>query len=328
MTDATGSDVGEFALIRWIQQQAGVANGLIRGIGDDCAIDQLTAGKQLLTSTDLLIEDIHFKRQWTSMFDLGRKSAAVNISDIAAMGGVPRALFLGIGRSKQLEEKQLKDFIQGFLHEAQQFDAVLAGGDTCASPGPLIVAVTVQGHVQTGAAIQRDGARSGDAIYVSGTLGDSALALHFLESGRIPPAPLAQRLHTPRARVDIGSHLSEKGLATSMLDISDGLMADLNHLLTASRVGAEIRLAALPLSDAFRHELNKEPQLIDLALAGGEDYELLFTSARHDLEQYLSFRPGVVKIGTINAGGTVMIRQPDGRSYQCRRRGFDHFVDE
>ena len=328
MMESTDNEIGEFALIRWIQQQAGSGNKLIRGIGDDCAIEQLTAESQLLTSTDLLIEDIHFRREWTSMFDLGRKSVAVNLSDIAAMGGVPRSLYLGIGRPKQLGEKEIKEFIRGFLHETQQFDVVLAGGDTCASPGPLIISVTVQGHVKAGTAIQRHGARNGDAIYVSGTLGDSALALHLLQSGQIPPEPLAQRLHTPTARVNIGCFLREEGLATAMLDISDGLMADLNHLLVASGGGAEIALSALPLSDAFRRELNKDPLLIDLALAGGEDYELLFTSHRHDLGRYPAFNPEVVKIGTITADGGMTIRQDSGRVYQCRKRGFDHFIDE
>ncbi len=328
MTASMDKEVGEFALIRWIKEQVGSENTLIRGIGDDCAIDQLAADSQLLTSTDLLIEDIHFKREWTSMFDLGRKSVAVNVSDIAAMGGTPRALYLSVGHPKQLSEMEFKEFIRGFIYEARQYDVVLAGGDICASPGPLIISVTVQGHAKTGAAIQRHGAQSGDTVYVTGTLGDSALALYLLQSGQTPPDFLMQRLHTPGARVAVGRCLSEEGLATAMLDISDGLMADLDHLLVASGVGAEISLAALPLSDAFRCELNKDRALIDLALAGGEDYELLFTSQRSDLDQYPSLKPGVVKIGTIKTGAGITLRQDDGGIYQCRRRGFDHFIDE
>ena len=328
MTNSTVNEMGEFALIRWIKEQAGNENRLVCGIGDDCAIDQMAADSQLLTSTDLLIEDIHFKREWTSMFDLGRKSVAVNVSDIAAMGGNPRALYLAVGRPKTLSVTDFKEFVRGFIHEAQQYNVVLAGGDTCASPGPMIVSVTVQGHVKTGMAIPRHGARSGDAIYVSGTLGDSALALHLLESGRIPPQSLAQRLHTPTARVDIGCCLSAEGLATAMLDLSDGLMADINHLLVASGVGAELSLSALPLSAAFERELNKDRDLMDLALAGGEDYELLFTSHRHDLNRHPLLQPGVVKIGTIKTGAGVTIRQDDGGIYQCRKRGFDHFIDE
>lgn len=328
MTTEKTNAIGEFELIRWIQEQVGNCDHLTRGIGDDCAVQPQVQGQELLTSTDLLIEDIHFKRSWTSMFDLGRKSVAVNLSDIAAMGGVPQSLFLGIGRSKQIGPEELKDFIRGFLYEARQNDVVLAGGDTCGSPGPLIISVTVQGSIAATTAVQRRGARSGDCIYVSGTLGDSALALQQLQEGKIPAAALAQRLHTPKARVTLGCSLSELKLATAMLDISDGLIADLNHLLTASGVGAELDLAAIPLSEDFRLALNDDPGLIDLALAGGEDYELLFSSPRPDLAGHPELEPGVVKIGTICAGSGMKIQQADGRSYRCRRQGFDHFVQE
>ncbi|MFO7811951.1 MAG: thiamine-phosphate kinase [Pelovirga sp.] len=317
---------GEFALIRWIKEQVESSGRVPGGIGDDCAIDQLPPDQLLLTSNDLLIEHIHFNRAWTSMFDLGRKSVAVNLSDIAAMGGKPRSLYLGLGRSQQLEETDLKDFIRGFLYEAKQHDVILAGGDTCGSPGPLMVSVTVQGLAPVGKAVMREGSSCGDAIYVSGTLGDSALALQLLQAGQTPPSPLAQRLHTPSARVDLGTYVSEQELATAMLDLSDGLLADLNHLLVASDVGAELALSALPLSESFRSALDQNPTLIDLALAGGEDYELLFSSTRHDLEQMALPAPGVVKIGHIRAGTGIIIRQDNGDIYQCRQRGFDHFA--
>lgn len=317
---------GEFELIRWIKEQVESFGQMPGGIGDDCAIDQLPPDQLLLTSNDLLIENIHFNRAWTSMFDLGRKSVAVNLSDIAAMGGKPRALYLGIGRSQQLEEADLKDFIRGFLYEARQHDVILAGGDTCGSPGPLMISVTVQGQVPSGTAVMRQGSGCGDAIYVSGTLGDSALALQLLQAGQTPPSPLALRFHTPSARIDLGCFLSEQKLATAMVDVSDGLLADLNHLLVASGVGAELKLSALPLSETFRSALDQNPTLIDLALAGGEDYELLFSSARHDLEQMALPAPGVVKIGYIRAGTGIIIRQDNGDIYQCRQRGFDHFA--
>lgn len=325
---ATEKCSSEFALIHWIKEQAGEDNRLICGIGDDCSIDQLAPDQQLLTSTDLLIEDIHFKREWTSMFDLGRKSVAVNVSDIAAMGGVPRALYLGVGRPKQVSERELKEFMQGFIGEVQRYDAVLAGGDTSTSPGPLIIAVTVHGHIKKGTAVERCRAQVGDAIYVSGTLGDSALALQSLTSGRIPPPELLQRLHTPEARVAIGRSLSQEGLASAMLDVSDGLLADLGHILSASGVGAEINIPALPLSAAFRHELEKNEAQIDLALAGGDDYELLFTSPRHDLDQCSPYKGRVVKIGVITPGSGTVVRQEDGGIYHCGRRGYDHFAEE
>ncbi len=326
MTDENVKQSGEFELIRWIQQQAGDDDRMLCAIGDDCSIDQLPTGKQLLTSNDLLIEDIHFNRAWTSLFDLGRKSVAVNLSDIAAMGGKPRALYLGIGRPKHLGEHDLKDFVRGFLYEAKRHDVILAGGDTCGSPGPLIISVTVQGQVSAGRAVLRQGAGCGDAIYVSGTLGDSALALQLLRAEQTPPAPLVQRFNTPAARLGVGQYLGENDLATAMLDVSDGLLADLDHLLRASGVGAEVMISTLPLSEAFRSALAQDPALIDLALAGGEDYELLFTSARHDLDKSPVPAPGVVKIGTIRAGSGVVVRQDNGDTYRCRRRGFDHFA--
>jgi thiamine-monophosphate kinase len=326
MGEANNIGSGEFELIRWIKEQAGGCTPLLGGIGDDCSIDQLPPDQLLLTSNDLLIEDIHFKCAWTSMFDLGRKSVAVNLSDIAAMGGKPRALYLGLGRSKRQTEADLKDLIRGVIHEAKQYDVVLAGGDTCGSPGPLMISITVQGLVPAGKAVTRQGAVCGDAIYVSGTLGDSALALQLLQAGQTPPPALARRFHTPSARIDVGRYVGEKELATAMLDISDGLLADLNHLLTASGVGAELALTALPLSETFRSALDQNPALIDLALAGGEDYELLFSSSHHNLEQLALPAPGIVKIGHIRAGTGIIIRQDNGDIYQCRHRGFDHFA--
>lgn len=326
MTKANNTQSGEFELIRWIQQEVGSCDPLLCAIGDDCAIDQIPPDKQLLTSNDLLIEGVHFNRAWTSMYDLGRKSVAVNLSDIAAMGGIPRALYLGLGRSKNLKDDDLKDFIRGFIQEAKQHDVILAGGDTCGSPGPLIVSVTVQGQVPAGQAVARHGARCGDAVYVSGTLGDSALALQLLQAGQMPPSPLALRFHTPSARIDVGRYLRENGMASAMLDVSDGLLADLNHLLVASGVGAEVALSELPLSEPFRKALDLNPALIDLALAGGEDYELLLTSSRHDLDQVAIPAPGVVKIGTITAEDGIIIRKNNGDTYQCWRQGFDHFA--
>lgn len=327
MVSRAQKHIGEFELIRWIRDQVRDSESLA-GIGDDCSVQRLDPNTELLTSTDLLIEDIHFKRAWTSMFDLGRKSVAVNLSDIAAMGGTPKTLYLGIGRSKQLGSDELKDFLKGFLAEAACHKVILAGGDTCASPGPLMISVTVQGSVAVGKSIFRHGARSGDSIYVSGTLGDSALALQMLQAGRTPPTAVARRFHTPTARVELGRYLGLGEVPVhAMLDVSDGLLADLGHVLTASGTGAELELKALPLSDDFRRVLMDRPELIDLALAGGEDYELLLTSSRPDLTEVPALRGAITKIGTITARPGITIRQADGSDYRCRRAGFDHFAE-
>ncbi len=316
----------EFELIRWIQQQAGSSSHLSQGIGDDCSIQPQQEGEDLLTSTDLFIEGIHFQRQWSSWFDLGRKAAAVNISDIAAMGGTPQSLFLGIGRPKEMSDGEIEEFISGFLAEVKIHGAILAGGDTCLSPGPLLISVTVQGTVTAAEAICREGASYGDAIYVSGTLGDSALALHLLQSEQQPDNYLAGRFHTPTPQVTLGQELSKRQLATAMLDISDGLLADLGHILQASGVGAELDLSEIPLSRSFQKAVSGDSTLIDLALAGGEDYELVFTSPLKDLDTQIDTDCKVTKIGIINPEAGLRIRQADGEPYHCKRGGFDHFA--
>ena len=317
--------LGEFALIRRIQQQAGSAEHLLMGIGDDCAIQRQTAGQELLTSTDLLIEGVHFDLRWTSFEDLGRKSVAVNISDIAAMGGTPQSLFLGVASPTTIDSDQLQQFTTGFLAEAKRYSVVLAGGDTCRSAGPLIISVTVQGIAAKNTAIRRSGAAPSDAIYVSGCLGDSALALHQLQQGEQPLPALAIRHHRPPARVSLGQILSGQQLASAMLDVSDGLLADLGHIAENSQVGADIEMSKLPLSADFQTALQGESNLIDLALTGGEDYELLFTSKRQDLEQRSDLNPRVRRIGMVTAEQGIRCHQPDGQLYQCTRGGFDHF---
>ncbi|MEE4254057.1 MAG: thiamine-phosphate kinase [Desulfuromusa sp.] len=315
----------EFEFIDWIRQQAGSGDHLSLGIGDDCSIQPQQAGQDLLTSTDLLIENIHFKRQWSSMFDLGRKSAAVNISDIAAMGGTPQSLFLGIARPKTISDSEIQEFLTGFLTEVNTYGAVLAGGDSCSSPGPMMISVTVQGKVQTGDAICRQGASYGDAIYVSGSLGDSALALYQLQNGQQPEPFLNQRFHTPTPRVPLGKVLSKRQLATAMADVSDGLLADLGHILDASKVGAELDMSEIPLSRAFQRALDKDSKLIDLALAGGEDYELVFTSPLKDLDRHINLPQPVTRIGSICQDSGLRVRKSNGELYHCQRGGFDHF---
>jgi thiamine-monophosphate kinase len=297
--------LSEFELISWIEQQTGKSELLSLGIGDDCAIQRQNTDWDLLTSTDLLIEDIHFKRQWTTLYNLGRKAAAVNISDIAAMGGVPVTLYLGIGRPQEISDLDMKEFIAGFIYEGQLHGAELAGGDTCASKGGLMISVTVQGQVAHGEAICRKGASFGDAIYVSGTLGDSALALKKLLAGESVDKYLSGRFH--------------------LLDLSDGLVSDLGHILKASGIGAEIELDSIPLSQEFRQAMEDDATLIDLALAGGEDYELIFTSPLKDLADQPELLPGISRIGAVCQQQELRLRQADGKLYQCQSGGFDHF---
>lgn len=317
--------LGEFELIDWIERQAGSSEVLSLGIGDDCAIQRQDTEYDLLTTTDLLLEDVHFKRKWTTYYNLGRKSAAVNLSDIAAMGGTPQSIYLGLGRPADVGDLDMKEFISGFVYELQLHGAVLAGGDTCSSKAGLMVSVTAQGAVARGDAVCRTGASCGDAVYVSGTLGDSALALRRLLAGKEVDSALEERFHLPTPRIELGKILAQKQWATAMLDLSDGLISDLGHILRASAVGAEIEVDRLPLSPAFRRELERDAGLIDLALAGGEDYELVFTSPLKDLADQPELLPGVTRIGTIGNQPGLVLKRADGRDYHCSQGGFDHF---
>jgi len=269
---------GEFGIIAALRQRSAAAPGLITGIGDDCAVIAPQPGEQLLVTSDMLVEGVHFRWDWTDPVRLGRKCASVNLSDLAAMGATPRYLFLALALPGDLDTAILDAFFDGFLSVCGEHGAVLAGGDTCASSAGMTISVTALGSAATGTALLRSGAVAGDALFVSGSLGDSALALQQLLAGKRPESFLAQRHFDPTPRVNLGCALAQTGLATAMIDLSDGLLADLGHLLSASSVGARIEIETLPLSAAFRQALEQNQALIDLALSGGEDYELLFTA--------------------------------------------------
>lgn len=320
---------GEFGLIERIRAQVAGRDDILLGIGDDCCASVLPPGEILLTTTDLLLEDVHFRREWTDLFTLGRKCVAVNISDIAAMGGTPQTLSLGLALPAALNPDDFDQLIAGVLAAAREYGAILSGGDTCRSPGGLLISVTVQGSIVPAQLLRRSGARPGDDLYVSGSLGESALALRELLAGRIPVAELARRHHQPVARLRLGQELAQRRLATALIDLSDGLLADLGHLLEASRVGARIEAAALPFSPTFRAALAAEPNVLDLALAGGEDYELLWSAppsaaaALATLSTELELP--LTRIGTIVAEAGLSVLAPDGVEIILPKAGYNHF---
>jgi thiamine-monophosphate kinase len=324
------SELGEFGLIDSIRERVAPAAGVHRGIGDDAAELELPAGHRLLTSTDLLLEEVHFSFAWTAADDLGRKAVAVNLSDIAAMGGTPRFLYIGLACPADTPVERLDRFMDGVLAEAAAHGATLVGGDTCRSPGPWIIAVTVEGSAPAGTVVGRDGARAGDVVLVSGTLGDSALALALWQRGESPAPFLAARHRRPTPRVALGLALAAARLPSAMIDLSDGLAADLGHILAASGTGAEVREAAIPLSAAFREQLAADPALLELAVAGGEDYELLCTvpAARVSEALALGEQVGVplTVVGTVTGrAADLQLRGADGTLRPLRRRGYDHF---
>lgn len=323
-------DLGEFQLIERIRQQAPVSEGVQLGIGDDSAVVSLPEGHHLLTSTDMLIEDVHFRHEWITPEDLGHKAVAVNLSDIAAMGGTPRYLYLGLACPGTTAMDDLNEFLQGALDEAGCYGVTLVGGDTCHSNGPWIIAVTVEGSTPAGLAVGRGGAQPGDLIMVSGTVGDSAMALRLLQNGNQPEAPLLERHHRPTPRIELGRLLAKNRIARSMIDISDGLAKDLEHILQASRVGALIEEQKLPVSAAFRRQADKQPTLWELALFGGEDYELLFTLAPQNEAEALALGAGlnlpVTRIGVVQDGpATLSLHDRKGAVRPILVRGYDHF---
>ncbi len=324
------SELGEFGLIELIRQKSPTVSGVHRGIGDDAAEISLPAGHHLLTSTDLLIEDVHFRRDWTDYQALGHKAVAVNLSDIAAMGATPRYLYLGLACPGDTDLDDINMFLNGALDEAARHNVALVGGDTCRSPGPWLISVTIEGSAPANQAIGRDGAQAGDLIMVSGSLGDSALALQMLCEGQTPDAELLARHHRPTAQVELGRQLAERGLARAMIDISDGLAGDLEHILQASRVDGVIDEELLPLSAAFRRATDGRAALRQLALYGGEDYELLFTVPPDRVAEVsalgVQLQLSITRVGIIQQGsGRLSLRDGTGAIHPLQVRGYDHF---
>jgi len=314
------SEIGEFGLIGRIRDLFPAPEG-VEGIGDDCAVLPQRDGRDTLVSTDLLIEGTHFLREDIPPYRLGWKSAAVNISDIAAMGGKPVATFLSVALPADLDASWMDEFLRGYGEISGRFGVALLGGDTTASPDRICINVAVLGECPSGTARLRSHAQAGDRICVTGPLGDSAAGLKAILGGVERDADvqaLIDRHYLPLPRVEEGLRLSATPGVHAMMDISDGIGSDLRHILDASGTGAQVDLAALPLSPALQRVCARYGwDAAALATGGGEDYELLFTCTP-EAEKALGV-PHTV-IGTITAG-TAIEWLGAGRSV-C---GFDHF---
>lgn len=284
------------------------------GVGDDSALLTPPPQQQLVICADTLVAGRHFPLD-TDPHAIGWKSVAVNLSDIAAMGAKPHSILLALSLS-QIDHDWLKAFSQGLYDCCDQFGVSLIGGDTTQSPH-LTITVTALGWVETGKAVPRTGAKVGDLICVSGTIGDAAFALQNLGH------PLQKRLDYPTPRCQLGTTL--KGLANSMIDVSDGLAQDLGHILKGSDVGATLELEKLPLSPALQ-DLNHEKQW-QYALAGGDDYELCFTISPQHYAQLLEQQPdiNITRIGTITENKTLSF-QYYGDEVMLNLNGYQHFA--
>lgn len=299
------------------------SEGLKVGIGDDGAVLEIPDGQQLVVSMDTLVEDVHF-RSGVSAHDLGYKALAVNLSDLAAMGAQPAWYFLAL-TLPEFQRAWAEDFCDGIGALSAEFGIVLAGGDV--TRGPLSVTVTVCGTVEGGCALTRSGARIGDRIAVSGTTGLAGKALADLSHGKEPVAACSDALHRPVPRVALGRHLV--GFANSCIDISDGLLADLGHILSCSGVGGVLELNRLPghpVLDALSDE-----DRWNLQMGGGDDYELCFTFSADDRELLASAAGAagirVTEIGSIVEGTGCRCLRPDGSEFEPEARGYVHGAD-
>lgn len=304
-----------------------VTPGAELGVGDDAALLRVMPGMELAVSTDMLVSGTHFLPD-ADPYRLGYKALAVNLSDMAAMAAAPRWATLSLALP-QADDAWLQPFSEGLFAIAEKYGVELVGGDT--TRGPLNLCVTILGEVPQGQALRRSGAQAGDDIWVSGRLGDAALALTQLQ-GKVHLAEddwasCADRLHRPEPRVALG--LALRGIATSAIDISDGLLADLGHTLECSSVGAEIEFSALPVSSALRAHL-AQPLGRHCVLAGGDDYELCFTAApaRRAVMAEVSRQLDLplTRIGTIVSGGGCTVHTEDGSIMNIGESGYDHFA--
>jgi thiamine-monophosphate kinase len=322
--------VNEFALIDRFFRRAPRDPSVRIGIGDDAAVIRPTPGMELALSVDMLVEGRHFLRD-ADPRKLGHKTLAVNLSDMAAMGATPRFALLA-GALPDADAQWVAEFVAGFDALAERYRVELVGGDT--TRGPRNLCVTIVGELPAGAALTRSGARSGDDIYVSGSVGDAALALAALQQrtalGSDALDMARARLEMPQPRVALGERLL--GIASAALDISDGLTGDLAHVLNASGKGAVVELAAIPRSAALDAKLAGAERTLALAclLAGGDDYELCFTADSAARERIASIAAELLlpltRIGVVTAASGFVVRDESGRPLHPLPAAFDHFA--
>lgn len=346
------SDLGEFGLIDKIRKSSAPPSpSVLVGIGDDAAVVNMRASASLLATTDMLIEGVHFDLSFTDFYSLGWKSAAVNLSDIAAMGGSPRFCLTSLGIPPFFSVKQIAGFYRGLTALLTAHRTALVGGDTCSSPRGMTVSVTLLGEIEKKFVIGRGGAKPGDRIFVTGTLGDSSAGLELLMAGarsqepearrkvkgvgrkdvyselRTPYSELVKRHLRPVPRVEWGRALARSRCAHAMIDVSDGLSSDLSHICEQSGVGAVIEAGKIPLSPQLRKitaHLSKTP--VRYALDGGEDYELLFTVPPEKTKKLRNLGLPATEIGEITRTRKMLMADEQGGTTTLRPTGFNHFA--
>jgi len=323
----------ESQFVRWLQSHATLAGSELRlGIGDDAALVRPLRGHELILTTDLSVEGTHFSSDMHPAESVGHRALARALSDIAAMGGKPKFALVSIALSRRYSGEWIRDFYKGLFRLARRFGVSVIGGDTAVHPGLTIVDVIATGEVQYGRVMRRSGANVGDQIFVAGRLGGSALGLKMLRAGTKHGSRETQdaaiNVHLfPEPQCRLGEFLSKNRIATSAMDLSDGLSTDLRRLCEASGVGARIHTSLLPLAIApprFRLTLR---ELERLALHGGEDYKLLFTVSPRRARSLPRKLAGmeVFRVGEITKAGALALVRDDGRKERLLPQGYDHF---
>jgi thiamine-monophosphate kinase len=329
-------EIGEFGLIDRLAQKLGQPDeSVIVGIGDDAAVLQVTEGHQTVMTTDMLVEGIHFLSQTITFHNLGFKSLAVSISDIAAMGGIPKHAVISLAIPPQVHVESLESLYEGVAEICRQHGTHVVGGDIVKIQERLVISVTILGEVETGRALLRSGAKPGDVVFVSGTVGGSAAGLALLQ-GEGDHLSVTERdklieFHQrPKPQVLLGRLLLQSGICTSCNDISDGLASELNEIAQASGVGMEIERSAIPIHSAvraFASAVQKDP--LDFALFGGEDYQLVGT-AREDAFPSLQMRAremgiSLTRIGIVTKEKGIWLTGGGQQPRLIEAKGYCHF---
>ena len=330
------SEIGEFGFIESIKKECTISwDQAIKGIGDDCAVFGPYSGRLFLATTDMLVEDIHFLRNAITFYQLGKKAVAVNLSDIAAMGGRPLALLISLGIPANTSVESMQDLYKGMKEMCTHYHVTIIGGDTVASPDKLIINISLIGDVKEDEVLYRSGAGPGDKVYLTGNVGDSYAGLKIIKGEVSPPQSITSHFikthNEPKPMIEVGGMIAGSRLASAMIDISDGLLSDLGHICKESAVGAVLFKDSIPLS----HELTNLCSLVnfnplDFALSGGEDYLLLVTVPKGNARGFEQLWNGEVPcplhlIGEIRQGKGLKLMNEDGSVDEIGLRGFDHF---
>ena len=297
---------------------------MITGIGDDCAVLRIPENHEMLVTTDFSLEGVHFRREWHPPESVGHRCLARGLSDVAAMGGVPVAAFLSLALPASLSQRWVDGFLRGLLRLAGQFNVELAGGDIAQSPGGILADIVVVGSVPRGKATLRSKARPGDRICVSGALGGSAAALDLLHSKhrkRLRPDLYPDHFY-PTPQIKLGQILRERGIASAMIDISDGFSTDLAHICEESGAGAEIWEDSVP-----RAKIGHSARPVDLrfGLHGGEDYQLLFTARKGRAVPAVIGGIAIREVGVITPCKDILLVHANQLRSNLRPHGWEHF---